>query len=141
MLKEKQKKRIEKEIKAWDEQKRLLQEQERIRQQKEKIFEEKNKKKKEITTTKGLMFFLFFSCTIIEIFTMYVTIKSMNSGYAPDFGPLSMLISAIVAQVVGFAIYYIKNLKENTKGGIIYQAAMFDRILPEQCENIQEAQG
>ncbi len=125
MLSKRQKQKIQKQIKQWDEQKQLLQAKEKIRQQKEEIFKQKNKKKRELTTTKRLMFFLFFSCSVIQIFTMYVTIKSMNMGLGADFGPLQMLISAVVAEVIGFAIYSIKSLKENTKGGIIYEAAMY----------------
>ena len=39
---------------------------------------------------------------------------------AVDFSALQSLITAVVAEVVGFAIYALKSTKENTKGGIVY---------------------
>lgn len=41
-----------------------------------------------------------------------------------DFGPLTMLITAVVSEVIGFAIYAVKSTKENTVGGIVYDTAM-----------------
>jgi len=66
------------------------------------------------------MLFLFISCSAIEIFTMYAIIKGMNMGFGIDFTPLTMLITAVVAEVIGFSVYSLKSMKENTKGGIIY---------------------
>ena len=127
-----QKKMIQKKIKNWESDKQLLIAREKIRKQKEQIFKDRKQKKKQITTTKRLMFFLFLSCSAIQVFTMYVTLRSMELGLGPDFGPLQMLISAIVAEVIGFAIYSVKALKQNTKGGIIYDSAMYDRLLDNQ---------
>ncbi len=83
---------------------------------------------KKITTSKLLIAFLFINCTIIEIFTMFVTLKSidvaMATGIAPDFSPLLSLIGAVVGEVVAYAIYSLKALKENTMGGIVYDTAM-----------------
>ena len=85
-----------------------------------------------------LIAFLFISCSAIEIFTGVVTIKSFTLaeqlGYAPDFTPLITLIGAVVSEVVGFAIYAIKALKENTKGGIVYDTAMQNM-----CEHDEQA--
>ena len=39
-----------------------------------------------------------------------------------------MLITAVVAEVIGFAIYSLKASKENTKGGIIYETALLKQI-------------
>ena len=66
------------------------------------------------------MLFLFISCTAIEIFTMYAIIKGMNMGFGIDFTPLTMLIYAVVAEVIGFSVYSLKSMKENTKGGIVF---------------------
>ena len=75
-----------------------------------------------------LIAILFISCSAIEIFTGIVTIKSFTLaaqlGFSPDFTPLITLIGAVVSEVIGFAIYAIKSLKENTKGGIVYDTAM-----------------
>ena len=86
------------------------------------------KKKKTISTTKLLMLFLFLNCTLIEIFTGWVTIKcialAFATGLAVDFTPLVTLIAAVVGEVISFGIYSIKSTKENTKGGIIYDKMM-----------------
>lgn len=81
-----------------------------------------------IQTTKILMAFLFINCSIVEIFTGYVTMKSFElaqmTGNSPDLTPLVSLIGAVVSEVIGFAIYSIKSTKENTKGGIVFENAM-----------------
>lgn len=93
---------------------------------------EKNKLKKQfapkISTSKLLILFLFINCTLIELFTGYITLKSIDiATYTmmnPDFTPLVTLIGAVVSEVIGFAVYAIKSAKENTTGGIIYETAM-----------------
>lgn len=83
-----------------------------------------------ISTSKLLIVFLFINCTIIEIFTGYVTLKSLDIAtmtfMMPDFTPLVTLIGAVVSEVIGFAIYAIKSAKENTSGGIVYETAMIN---------------
>lgn len=102
------------------------------------IIERKNKielekkaiKPKKITTTKLLLLFLFLNCTAIEIFTGWVTIQEIiiaKNSYTYsniDFSPLVTLIGAVVGEVIGFAVYALKSIKENTKNGIIYDTAM-----------------
>ena len=88
------------------------------------------------------MLFLFISCTAIQAFTLIITILSMQQGVY-DFTALQMLITAVVGQVIAFAVYSLKSLKENTKGGIVYQTAMQQYSIspiPEE-DNDQEAQG
>lgn len=84
--------------------------------------------KKKFTTTKLIMFFLFLNCTIIELFTGWVTIQSMHLaevvGTMPDFSPLITLIGTVVGEVIGFSTYALKSVKENTVGGIIYDTAL-----------------
>ncbi len=81
-----------------------------------------------IQTTKLLIMFLFLNCTFIEIFTGYITLKSFDLAYvtgcSPDLTPLITLIGSIVSEVIGFAIYSLKSLKENIVGGIVYENAM-----------------
>ena len=71
---------------------------------------------------------MFLNCTIIELFTGFVTLKSLNlttlTMANPDFTPLVTLIGAVVSEVVGYAVYALKSAKENTAGGIIYETAM-----------------
>ena len=112
------------------------------RWQKEKPLREREYKLKEdqrqfkethrpkISTSKLLIIFLFINCTIIEIFTGYVTLKSLDIAtmtfMMPDFTPLVTLIGAVVSEVIGFAIYAIKSAKENTSGGIVYETAIMN---------------
>lgn len=112
------------------------------RWQKEKPLREREYKLKEdqrqfkethrpkISTSKLLIVFLFINCTIIEIFTGYVTLRSLDIAtmtfMMPDFTPLVTLIGAVVSEVIGFAIYAIKSAKENTSGGIVYETAMMN---------------
>lgn len=46
----------------------------------------------------------------------------------PDFGPLLALIGAVIGEVIGYAIYALKSIKENTKDGIIYDLALKNSI-------------
>lgn len=87
------------------------------------------KVKKRLSTSKLLILFLFINCSLIELFTMGVTLQSMYlaqiTGYNPDFTPLVTLIGAVVGEVIGFAVYAIKAKAENTSGGIEYETAMY----------------
>ena len=42
----------------------------------------------------------------------------------PDFTPLVTLIGAVISEVIGYAIYSLKAMKENTSGGIVYDSAI-----------------
>ena len=83
------------------------------------------KENKKIPTSKKLILFLFLNCTLIELFTAWVTIKSLYLAetllITPDFTPLVSLIGAIISEVIGYAVYAIKSAKENSKGGIIFE--------------------
>lgn len=85
--------------------------------------------KKRLSTSKLLILFLFINCSVIEIFTMCVTLQSMyvaqSVGYNPDFTPLVTLIGAVVGEVIGFAVYAVKAKAENTSGGIEYETVMY----------------
>lgn len=103
-----------------------------VLERKYKLKQEKREFKKQflpkISTSKLLILFLFINCTIIELFTGFVTLKSLNlttlTMANPDFTPLVALIGAVVSEVVGYAVYALKSAKENTAGGITYEAAM-----------------
>lgn len=83
---------------------------------------------KKMSTTKKFMLFLFINCTLIELFTGWVTVQNLilarEMGVLLDFTPLVTLIGAIVGEVFSFAVYAAKSAKENTKGGIIYEKAI-----------------
>lgn len=83
-----------------------------------------NKKKNKLSTSKLLMLFLLINCTAIQIYTMVVIILSMKMGLGADFEPLKMLITTVVTEAIGYAIYSLKASKENTVGGIVYETAM-----------------
>lgn len=103
-----------------------------VLERKYKLKQEKREFKKQflpkISTSKLLILFLFINCTIIEFFTGFVTLKSLDlttlTMANPDFTPLVALIGAVVSEVVGYAVYALKSAKENTAGGIIYEAAI-----------------
>ena len=103
-----------------------------VLERKYKLKQEKREFKKQflpkISTSKLLILFLFINCTIIELFTGFVTLKSLDlttlTMANPDFTPLVALIGAVVSEVVGYAVYSLKSAKENTAGGITYEAAM-----------------
>jgi Ca2+/Na+ antiporter len=116
------KEKIEQEEKHWEEEKILLQRHQKINKEKEEF------KQKRITTTKLIVLFLFVNCTLIELFTGWTIIQSIElakvTGLSPDFSPLVTLIGAVVGEVFSFAVYALKSSKENSKGGIVYDAAM-----------------
>lgn len=111
--------KLEKKLQQWEKKREYIIAKEKIKAEKQEI---KNKYKP--STSKFLMAFLFINCSIIEIYTMFVIILSMKMGFEADFGPLQMLITAVVAQVIGYAIYSLKASKENSAGGIVYETAI-----------------
>lgn len=93
---------------------------------------------KKISTTKILVAFLFINCTLLEIFTGWVTVENLilarDCGISIDFTPLVTLIGIVLGEVFGFAVYAAKSAKENTTGGIQYETAMREW----DSQNIQE---
>ena len=132
MLKENE---IVKEEQEWKEQKGLIERKQKIEQEKKQL------KGKKITTTKWLILFLFINCTLIELFTGWSTIQSLRlsalTGQSVDFSPLVTLIGAVVSEVIGFAIYAVKSMKENCEGGVTYSKAMADLAL----NNLEDGKG
>lgn len=117
-------KKLNKKVENWEKEKIILLKEQELKEQKKEIKNKGKQQKKKLTTTKLLTFFLFINCTIIQLFTLYITWKQINTGYGADLTPLQMLITTVVGQVIVFAVYSLKSLKENTKGGIIYQTAL-----------------
>lgn len=111
--------------KQWEKEKSLQERKYKIKKEKREL---KSLYGFKIPTSKLLILFLFINCTLIELFTGWVTIKSIDLAtltmVGPDFTPLVTLIGAVVSEVIGFAIYAIKSAKENTEGGIIYETTM-----------------
>ena len=109
----------------WQREKEVLERKYKLKQEKKEF---KKRFLPKISTSKLLIFFLFINCTIIELFTGFVTLKSLDlttlTMANPDFTPLVALIGAVVSEVVGYAVYALKSAKENTAGGITYEAAM-----------------
>lgn len=109
----------------WQREKEVLERKYKLKQEKKEF---KKRFLPKISTSKLLIFFLFLNCTIIELFTGFVTLKSLDlttlTMATPDFTPLVTLIGAVVSEVVGYAVYALKSAKENTAGGITYETAM-----------------
>lgn len=109
----------------WQREKEVLERKYELKQEKREF---KKQFLPKISTSKLLILFLFINCTIIELFTGFVTLKSLDlttlTMANPDFTPLVALIGAVVSEVVGYAVYALKSAKENTAGGITYEAAM-----------------
>ena len=109
----------------WQREKEVLERKYKLKQDKKEF---KKQFLPKISTSKLLILFLFINCTIIELFTGFVTLKSLDlttlTMANPDFTPLVALIGAVVSEVVGYAVYALKSAKENTAGGITYEAAM-----------------
>lgn len=109
----------------WQREKEVLERKYKLKQEKKEF---KKRFLPKISTSKLLIFFLFINCTIIELFTGFVTLKSLDlttlTMANPDFTPLVALIGAVVSEVVGYAVYALKSAKENTAGGITYETAM-----------------
>lgn len=109
----------------WQREKEVLERKYKLKQEKREF---KKRFLPKISTSKLLIFFLFLNCTIIELFTGFVTLKSLDlttlTMANPDFTPLVTLIGAVVSEVVGYAVYALKSAKENTAGGITYETAM-----------------
>lgn len=127
---------LELEEKRWLREKQLLEREQQLREDK-KSFRKKFHKK--IPTSKWLIYFLFINCTLIELFTGWVTIKSLQLAAVtyiiPDFTPLVTLIGAVVSEVIGFGVYSLKSTKENTAGGIVYETAMMNIKTPNNMAN------
>lgn len=112
----------------WQEEKAILSMEEEIKKEKKEI---KDTLKKEFPSwAKILLIFLFINFTVIEIFTGWVTVSSFALAYAigtmPDFTPLVTLIGAVIGQTLSYGFYSFKSKAENTEGGIVYEAAMFN---------------
>ena len=109
----------------WQREKEVLERKYKLKQDKKEF---KKQFLPKISTSKLLILFLFINCTIIELFTGFVTLKSLDlttlTIMNPDFTPLVALIGAVVSEVVGYAVYALKSAKENTAGGITYETAM-----------------
>lgn len=137
MYSEKKDKSIKKLFHLWQKEKQYLTMQQDMKHEKRQIKNKYKQQKKKLTTTKFLMLFLFISCSIVQLFTIYITIKIINIGFEIDLTPLTMLITSVVAEVIGFAIYSLKSTKENTKGGIIYETALLQKLRQQQEQNLK----
>lgn len=121
----------------WLKKKSILEKQYSLREEKKSFFEKHKSKKR--TTNKKLITFLFVNCSIIEAFTLWITVQSMylaaDAMMTPDFTPLVTLVGAAVSEVIGYAIYAAKSTKENTEGGIVYMQAQNELNAPPPDEN------
>lgn len=86
-----------------------------------------NKNPFKITTGKLAMWFLLLLCLSVIIFTGWVTLQEITLSYAigmaPSFMPLITMIGAILGATIDVAAYFAKSAKENSQGGIVFEAA------------------
>ena len=117
-------KQVAKDEEKWEIEKENLKRQRKIREEYNELTKSTTNS---LTMSKKALIFLFISCNFIEIFTAWVTIQSLHlalvMGIMPDFTPLVTLIGTVVGEVIALAAYYAKSTKENTTGGITYEAA------------------
>jgi hypothetical protein len=73
------------------------------------------------------MWFLLILCLGVIIFTGWVTLQEITLSYAigmaPSFMPLITMIGAILGATIDVAAYFAKSAKENSQGGIVFEAA------------------
>ena len=116
--------RIATQERNWEIEKNNLERQNKIYKEYDELTKSNSRK---LSASKKALIFLFINCSLIEIFTAWVTVQNIKlaftMGTQPDFTPLVALIGAVVGEVIGLASYYIKSTKENTEGGIIYESA------------------
>ena len=118
-----EKKRLAQQLKYWQLEKQLILQRQDLQEDIKKTKNRYKQQRKKLSTSKFLMLFLFISCSAIQFFTIFLTFKGISIGYI-DFSALQSLIAAVVAQVIGFAVYALKSVKQNTTGGIVYQTAI-----------------
>jgi hypothetical protein len=93
------------------------------------IMRKRNKGKKKIAFSK-----IIFAG--VSIMTISVVIFSCRMIYITgDLSPLAYLIPSVFAELAtATGFYYRKAEKENTKGGIVYDSAMAERMNSEECQ-------
>lgn len=96
--------------------------------------------KKTLTTGKKILWFFIINCTLVEIFTGWITYLSIKLAettlIAPNLTPLNTLIGAVIAQSFGLLGYFVKSTFQNRKGGIVYDAAAAKNFISKE-ETIQ----
>lgn len=122
---EKRQKEINEKAENWEIERENIKKCNNIRDEYNQLTKSKTDK---LSMSKKALIFLFINCTLVEIFTGWVTVKSFALAFAmgimPDFSPLLAIIGAVVGEVVGLMTYYAKSTKENTVGGIVYENSL-----------------
>lgn len=122
---EKRQKEINEKVENWEIERENIKKCNNIRNEYDQLTKSKTDK---LSMSKKALIFLFINCTLVELFTGWVTIKSFALAFAmgimPDFSPLLAIIGAVVGEVVGLMTYYAKSTKENTVGGIVYENSL-----------------
>lgn len=79
---------------------------------------EYKRQKKRITTSKLAMWFIFWNCAAVELYSM---VAMWHFG---DLSALYALLGAVVGQSITYISYNNKSCRENSRGGITYETAM-----------------
>lgn len=86
----------------------------------------RTRNRKKLTTAKIGLYYMFASCTVVQIYSM-VAMWVKN-----DLSALYALIGVSVGEAITYCSYAAKAAKENTKGGITYEAAMREQETPQE---------
>ena len=126
----KRRRKIQKQQQNWKVERQNIQRENNIKNDFNKI---NNKNPFKITTSKKAMWFLFILCTLIILFTAWITLKefqlAMQYNITPDFTPLVAMIGAVIGATIDVSAYFAKSAKENIKGGITFQAAAANNFI------------
>ena len=92
-----------------------------------RVWDLKASRRKRLSTSKIVLWFMLILLLAIVIFTGYITISMLGLAAVigvMDFTPLVALISAMVGQVIITLGYFVKSTKENTEHGLTYELAI-----------------
>lgn len=110
----------------WQREKAILEKDQEIAEDKHNL--KQRSWNRRIPFGKLFLIFLFINFTILEVFTGWVTISSIQLAYAtggtPDFTPLVTILGAVLGETIAYGIYSAKSKAENVQGGIVHDMAI-----------------
>lgn len=104
--------------KEYNKKKENIQKKNEILLKKRELENLKIKNKKNFSTTKLVMFYLFCVLNIVLIYSL------IAMWHFEDLTHLGVLITDIIGQIVVFLVYAVKSAKENSKNGIVFETTM-----------------
>lgn len=115
---------ISKQEKNWQIEKKNIQRQNDLKNQYNEL---KNKNPFKVTTGKLALWLLFAIAIIVLLFIGQITVAEFSLaamiGQMPSLSPLTAMVGTVFSVTLGTMGYFAKSAKENSKGGITYEAA------------------